>query len=176
MESYDIINEFLSPNNLDYLCYKINFIKGNQVINMAKNWYFLSDLDNMIDNIPSLRLINEKFYDYCFNIWKTSKTPQLSWEETILNSQRGLWKDTPTTRPPAFFHPLGLIMRDLRNSTSYSAQQYDEYDSQSTERTNNFYDVHDQKRPLTSSRIKRDPTSYGELSYRELYNLTNKNY
>jgi hypothetical protein len=150
-------------------------IDSNQVISSARKWNYLNTLDNMIDGIPSLPALNDIFVEHYMSIIDTARSPRMTWEESLLDSQRGVWRDSPNRKPPAFFHPIGLIARDLRGNPSYSVQQYDEYDSQSTERSNNYYRVHQQKRPLTSRQL-RNPSSYGEITARQMHNLTNKYY
>jgi hypothetical protein len=68
-----------------------------------------------------------------------------------------------------------LTDRDLRGNPAYTVRMNDDYNSQSTQRTNNLYDVHFQKKPLSSAKL-RVPANYGELTPYDIFKLNKNNY
>jgi len=174
--SYDTINTFLSNENINFLINKLSYMNPSKLTKMIRKWYFTNIVDDMIDNVPNLEDLNNKFINYCDGIIGTVKSPSYNWEEKLLLAQSGIWQDKPTTRPPPPFLPLTMSSnRDIRNNPAYTTRIFDQFDSQSTQRTNNLYDVHFQKKPLSSAKLKV-PANYGELTPYDIFKLNQNNY
>lgn len=174
--AYDTINTFLSTDNVNFLKEQLPNMNPSKLTKMIRKWYFTNIVDDMIDNVPNLEDLNNKFIDYCDSIIGSVKNPSYNWDERLLLAQRGIWHDQPTTRPPPPLHPLTMSSnRDIRNNPAYTSVVHDQYNSQSTQRTNNLYDIHYQRKPLSSAKL-RVPANYGELTPYDIFKLNQNNY
>jgi len=174
--AYETINTFLSRDNINYIISVFPSMDPNKLTKMIRKWYFTNIVDDMIDNVPDLDDLNNKFIAYCYGIVGAVEKPGYNWDEKLLLAQRGIWHDQPTKRPPPPLHPLTMLTdRDLRGNPAYTVRANDIYNSQSTERTNNLYDVHFQKKPLSSAKL-RIPANYGELTPYDIFKLSQNNY
>ena len=174
--AYDTINIFLSQDNINYIINQLPSMNTKKLTKMIRKWYFTNIVDDMIGNVPDLDDLNNKFICYCNNILGTVENPVYTWDEKLLLAQRGIWHDQPTKRPPPPLHPISMLTdRDLRGNPAYTVRMNDDYNSQSTQRTNNLYDVHFQKKPLSSAKL-RVPANYGELTPYDIFKLNKNNY
>ena len=60
--AYDTINIFLSQDNINYIINQLPSMDPKKLTKMIRKWYFTNIVDDMIDNVPDLDDLNNKFY------------------------------------------------------------------------------------------------------------------